>query len=416
MAKKSLLEDMKKAGIEPTGKKSLLQDIQAAGVKPTVAVNTEQQKPQGLLEKISNVAEKGLSAVSELTVAPLMRAGIRPAISLVRGIQGKNGGIETPWGKVDPYGEGVAQGKSVTGEAVGEALSVATAGLPIEKLLVAPLKGTAKWLYQSALKIPKSTLNQVLKSGETTLQAGKRLAETGLKERIWLTQGGAERAANKIDNLEGLLDDVIKKAGAEGNKISTYGLKKQIDETKKFFENAFDTDFAKKATAEIDNIYQGFKKKYGTFIPIEQAQKIKTATYSNLKKYFGELSGASQEAQKSGVRFLKEGIVKAAPETGGINKRLGALYDLDRALDSFTSRTKNLNLLGLPSKLGGAVSGLKGAVIGKGLELLEGPTLKSGTAILLNELTKAGGAGIKATKVPAINAVNYLLKKLREGK
>lgn len=375
------------------------------------AKKTSIRKPErGLLERLSGVAEKGLSTAAELTIAPLFRAGARPFVSLARGIQGKEDPVNLPFGEVKPYSA------VSTGEAVGEGISVATAALPVEKVLVAPLKGTASWLYQSALKIPKSSLNKMIKFGESTAQASKRVAKTGLDEVVWLTEGGVERTASKIDELELSLGEIISQAESAGKKISLNGIKGYIDEVKNVFKNSFDTKFAEKATKEIDEIYSNFVQKYGKEISIKQAQKIKVSTYKALKNAYGELTGASKEAQKAGVRFLKEKIVEGAPASGGVNKRLAALYDLDKALDSFSSRTKKLNLLGLGAKFGGAAGGFKGAAVGKGLDLIDAPAVKSGAAILLNLLAGGGATAIKGSKIPVANAINHLISLLTKDK
>ena len=348
---------------------------------------------------IGDVAGKGMEAAAEYSgINALGRAIERPVVSFVRGLQMKTAPVSTPFGEVKPYSE------LKPAEALGEAFTVASAGLPVERLIKTPLTKAAEILYASGAKF-----RDIKKAGKVVVSA-KEAVKTGLKERAWLTEGGVERVAQKIDDFENTLGDAIEKAKGTKLKFSRQELQSYLNEARDLFRNQFDQEAGDRALQEISRIQRTFLKRFGNEIPIEKAQRIKVETGNLLRKYYGQMSGATQEAQKQGVRFLKEKIVEVAPEVGEINKRLRSLYHLDRALGQAATRIRNLNLLGVSSKVGGAVAGPQGFVVGKLLELADSPALKSGAAIGINELAKISGRLGRATKIP----VAALIQKIAE--
>lgn len=292
------------------------------------------------------------------------------------------------------------------------ALDLTTAGLgekavaKVAQISKKPITLLAEKLYQSALK-PKA----LVKSGKVITE-GKDIAKIGLDERVWLTKGGVERVSNKIDEFEEALGAAINEAKNKGTYISTKGLKSYLNEAKTFFSNQFNTIEAEKAIKEIDQIGKGFKKKYGTKIPIEKAQEVKVATGQALKRYYNSMSSAGIEGTKQGVRYLKDEIVKNAPAVKNINERLRNLYTFDQALSKASGRIGNLNLLGLPSKIAAGVGGGKGFIVGKLLEIADAPAIKSGAAIGLNELSKGAEAITKSGRVPVSVLINNIIRAL----
>lgn len=305
-----------------------------------------------------------------------------------------------------PFGENKAFSDLSTGQKIMNVVDILTAGAPVEQGVKKPLTVAAEKLYQSALKA-----KDVVKNGKVITQATD-IAKIGLDEKVWLTKGGVEKVASKIDDFENALGTAIEQAKQKGVTISTKGLQSYLDEAKNFFANQFNVADAKKALEEIDNIGKNFVKQYGDNIPIEKAQQIKVATGQALKRYYDRMSSASIEGTKQGVRYLKDEIVKKAPQIGDINQRLSNLYQFDNALAKASTRINNLNLLGLPSKVGGAVAGTTGAVTGKLLELLDSAAIKSGTAISLDSLAKGGNAVLKGVKIPIASLLTKIVDEL----
>jgi len=343
----------------------------------------------GLLNKIASYIPEPIrkmvfqQSITNPTLAPLAAAfkltsQVEPTVAKIE--QSKNmqpGELTTP--------TNTAQKVGYYGEKVGEFLTPTGLGATA-KVIKKPLTLAAEKLYQSALK-PRD----ITKAGKIVTKS-EDIVKTGLKERVWLTQGGVERVANKIDDLEGQLGEVIDKAKSKGS-IDVNVVRSYVDDAKGFFQNQANVPEAKKSLQEIENIGKAFRKEYGPQMSIQKAQDIKVATGQALRRYYDKMSSADIEATKQIVRGLKEQIVKKAPEAGVINTRLSSLYQFDQALTKSSTRIKNLNLLGLGTKFGAAAGGSKGAVIGLIADLMDAPSVKSGAAIGLNEIGKLGGKG-----------------------
>lgn len=282
-------------------------------------------------------------------------------------------------------------------EAGGDTLGalLETASLGTYGAAKKPLTAMAEKLYQSALKPTADAL-------------AKDVVQTGLKERVWLTKGGVEKAAQKIDLLESQIGDAIQAAKDQGITISTKGIKEFVDPIRSWF-NTVDVNASKAAQKYIDTTVKDFTKKYGKEIPIEAAQELKVNTMRYLRNAYGELSNVGKETQKQMARFLKEGIAEKAPVVDTVNKRLKDLYALDQSLEGAAKRIGNLNLLGLGAKLGAAAGGKAGAAIGLVADLLDKSAIKSGAAIGLNELANLSGG---ASTIPVTALLNYVLGKV----
>lgn len=286
----------------------------------------------------------------------------------------------TPWQKVG-YAAGV----------------VAQLVVPVEKILAQPVQWAAAKMYGRALK-PSTTLAPAVR---------KAIIQTGLDERIFLTQGGVEKVTTRIDDLEATLDDAIKAGQAAGKKIKTSGLTAYLDDIKAFFSNYVDVGKAKDYVAKVDDLGTEFIKEYGDEIPIEKAQKIKVASGKILRKFYGEMSGAEVEGSKQIVRYLKDQVLESAPLVGDINKRLKALYEFDKVLARASNRIRNLNLLGLSSRIGAAAGGVQGGILGGLIDALGKPGLQSAAAIGFKKLpglvSAPVAAGVGAVREEILN-------------
>jgi hypothetical protein len=311
--------------------------------------------------------------------------------------------LKTPFGIVKDVK------KQSLGKTAMQAVDIASVALPIEKLLTTPLTKAALKLYRSGMKPA-----DIIKAGKVVTSADE-IAQTGVKERIWLTQGGVEKVARKIDVLESALGDAIDEAKGMGKKIDALALKDYVDEAKNLFQNQVGVKDAEKAISEIGSLYKNFIKKYGYEIPIEKAQEIKVATGNALKKYYNlKTSMGKIEGEKQIVRGLKEKIVEQAPMVGDVNKRLSDLYKFDQALTKASRRIRNLNLLGLPSKIAGGIGGTKGFIAGKLLEIADSPAIKSGIAINLDRLATTGQDVFKGVKIPLASLITKIIEELNQ--
>lgn len=413
-----------------------------------------------LLEKAGSAAGQGLKLASKFAFGPIgnlatsegreaargaigstVQSLAKPIVSTVSGVSGLAGlqivpkeGVNIPmFGRVSPYetsqgaaATGLAQkmGKNVTPEQVQQtkqtqfsrslndlmtgATSYLEVGAPgtgkiAEKLLT---KAATK-LYQTALK-PSTKLAP---------EVANQIVQTGLKERIWLTQGGVEAVAAKIDGFENMIGDAIEAAKGQGAKINLKGMQGYVDQVKDLFKYDVDVKAAESATKELDSLVSDFAKKYGNEIPIEEAQKIKVATGQQLKKYYDRMTSVGIEGRKQMTRFLKDKIIEKAPIVGDINARLSSLYEFDKALGQASNRINNLNLLSLGGKVltgaGATLGGAKGAALGLLGGILTSPSIKSGAAIGLDLIGKGSPAAGNAIRVPITAGLNSLLNNKR---
>jgi hypothetical protein len=366
-------------------------------------VDLPQRKP-GLLERAANIGDKTFGAAGNALFGTTAKiAGSMLGNTYENAAQAfgrkKTGVFEKT------LDQAVSTPKELAKNSVGLLLEGTTGGLgektfgKIANAVKTPLTKIATKLYTSALK-PTGKLAEIAPD----------LVKTGLKERIFLTKGGVEKVATKIDDFENQLGNVIDAAKDQGITIKTSGLKGYLDEAKKFFSDDVDIAAGKKAIKEIDRIGSDLVKKYGDEIPIDVAQRIKVATGQHLRKYYTSLSSSNIEARKQATRFLKDKIVDAAPEVGKINERLKNLYQFDQALNKAQGKVRNLNLLGLPSKIAASTKGIGGLVVGKALEYADAPAAKSAAAIGLDALAKGGGKLFNKARVPISAIANNILK------
>lgn len=252
------------------------------------------------------------------------------------------------------------------------------------KVALKAISGTPKFLQNTASKMyakilkPSTTLSQIERDA---------MVQTGLKEGITLSEAGIEKVTNRINNFEEQLGTAINNAASKDGKIKTSDLKIFVEETKKWFQNISDVKYSKNAIKDIEAVYNNFVKKYGKYIPVDEAQKVKTATYRWLKNAYNELASPVKEANKQLVRGLKEGIVDIAPQVGDINKRLKALYAFDEALEKTANRMKNKNLLGLGDIIGLSAGNKVGVMIAILRRIMDG-TSGSVIAIQMNRIGK----------------------------
>ena len=284
----------------------------------------------------------------------------------------------------------------------------------VGRLVKTPLTWAAEKLYQSALK-PSTKLAK---------DDVKKIVSSALEHKLFVTNGGVEKLGEKIDMFEKQLGGAIDEATKAGKKVSLDGLQGYVDEAKKFFTNAFDVKAAKNAVKELDGLVKSFVKEHGKDLAPDVAQKIKVTTMRAVRKYYGELSGASIEGQKQGARYLKDQIIKL---TGGaaddINKRLGALYELDQQLNRAVNRSGNVNILGMGTKAGAlagagaaAITGdLKAgavAALGVAADILDRAGVKSSVAVGVNELGKFLSSTAQKGRIPAVVLISKILEQI----
>ena len=267
-------------------------------------------------------------------------------------------------------------------EDIPDDLMMGAAGEAISVLGEGALKKVAEKLYQSALK------------PSTAIQPGKvqELVQTGLNEKILLTQHAKDVVAGKIDALDDAIGNAIQFAEDSGKTVSASEIKPFIESSKKFFGTQFDVKAGEKAISELDDFYTNFVTKYGDELPPTVAQQLKRDTMALLRQSYGQLSTVSFEGQKAGAAGLRTGIEKATEGVAGeINKKMAKFIELDEVLDKAVTRFGNSNLFSLTGSVIGTAAAGGGfpGVVAAGLSSLgTSAPFKSAAAIVLNELGK----------------------------
>lgn len=199
---------------------------------------------------------------------------------------------------------------------VGLAANVGIQSIPmfvggmIGKAAQPSMEASAKRVMQSALK---PTI--------ADLRTGKAASaiDTLLKEGANVTPGGVAKLRAKIYNLNGEITKAVEASPATIDKRAVAEeLRGTLDKFTKQVNPGADTAAIESAwTQFLQHPLLAGKNE----IPVQLAQEMKQGTYRALgQKSYGELKGASTEAQKALARGLKNEISAAVPEVAALNK------------------------------------------------------------------------------------------------
>ena len=402
---KDVEEVAMKLGLKKQSAPSMqIEQNKKSGISGTI--NKAKEFSKSAFKTAGNILEGAGKMLVNPNVNALQTGIMQPVRQVQKAIPGGKTGQET---YQSPFGELRDIEQMGAGEKATKVFDVASVGLPIENIVKKPLTIAAQKLYGSALKA-----RDIIKFGKVVTSADD-ITKIGLKEKIWLTQGGVEKVANRIDDFEAMLGDAIEAGKSKGG-IAVNEVVKYVDEAREFFQNQANRKEAKLAMQYLDDLKKGFRKDFGPYMSLDKAQKVKVATGQELKKYYNTMSSSAIEGEKQLVRGLKEKIVEKAPIVGDINARLSNLYKFDVALQKAVNRSKNLNLLGLGTKFGAAAAGSKGALVGILADLVDNPAIKSGVAINLDRLAGKTGGVIKNAKIPIASLIDYIREELSGGK
>lgn len=186
-------------------------------------------------------------------------------------------------------------------------------------------------------------------------------------------------------------------AQARGVMIDPQDVVRRLDGMKQKFANQVNPEAD---LAAIDAAKQEFLKNNPNAIAAATAQDIKSGTYSQLRGKYGELSSATNEAQKALARGIKEELETQFPEIKGLNAKEGQLINLDGALERAVRRVNNRDIFSLGGKLAAGTGAAVGAATGEtaaggaaGLALhyvLSDPMVQSKLAIAISKGAKGG--------------------------
>lgn len=313
----------------------------------------------------------------------------------------------------------------------GKAASVANAvsqaadplvGLPraAAKLVPAELKARAaagmsekaSKMYQSSLKPPPGSY----KASEV-----EAMVNSGLDNRIPVSRKGLGIARDKIDAMNKTVADKIATGAAEGKTVDPDRVAKYTDRSMEAFKTVDPADQSPIAGVrdrfiaehsdtvpytKIAPATEGVSDTTGYVpvgmgetripkpIPIDEAQKLKSNTYRDIRDSYGEQASAVRETKKDLARGLKDGILDHFPELRELGQNEKVMIDLENTLERFANRQGNRDMVGLggPAKiLTGATMGGAGEVAGMLAAVMEKPEVKSRIAIALRSASRKIG-------------------------
>lgn len=300
------------------------------------------------------------------------------------------------------YGSDIQQKNYAGAAGGGTGLAAQVLGPKITE--TAPVKSTFGRLLLLG-KTPEAAYESALKPS-TTLGAAERtkLAQTGLSEGVPVSQKGLEKLGSLIDDINSQIAGKIK--FNPNVPINKFKVASRLGQTAQKFSTQVSPSSDLSAISDVGN---DFLNTAPNPIPAVEAQAMKQGTYRALgDKAYGELKGASVEAQKSLARGLKDELAQQFPELKELNARDGRLLDLQDSLERAVGRIGNHQLIGVGTPIAaGAVkavsgSGKLGAVAGVMKAVLDNPNVKSHLAIAL--ASKGTPGFLQAAKIAAYSA------------
>lgn len=219
-------------------------------------------------------------------------------------------------------------------------------------------RGATSLLSQGGRAVYRGYLKPSL-SGRL-LPKAKEIVETGIREAIPVTEGGAARLDKLRADLGGEVDRIL------SNATGDVDLHDVADQVRQFAQKEYyrpgqataDYEAAIKVADSIDKhpsigLPPGAQPTSVRVSPMA-ANDLKRGMQARVAESYGVEAGAKVEAQKTGARGLRTGIEAVAPTVGPVNQRLGRLTELSDAIDRAVGREGNRNqFMGVPSILAG---------------------------------------------------------------
>ena len=254
----------------------------------------------------------------------------------------------------------------------------------------ATAKGAAKVaprLYESALK-PSTALSSAERANAV---------QTALQNNIPVSANGLEKINARIAGLNQAIKDQI--AADPTRPISPGPAIQRLQQARARFANQVNPQsdlaaFDNAGDEFLDQLRSGPGKAVRN-LTADEAQAMKQGTYRALgNKSYGELKGATVEAQKALARGLKDEIATQFPEIGQLNAAESKLLDLQPVLERAVNRISNHQLLGIGTPIAGLTTEVLTGSSPAGMAafalkmVLDNPAVKSRLAIALSKGAK----------------------------
>lgn len=296
------------------------------------------EAPLALATGIGAAAIGGWKGIGNILAGNGLDAAAK-SVEETQGYQPKTGVGQAIVGAVTAPIEKASEGLGMIGQSVA-----GDEGELVGKMIVPAIGAVAGYrpMVSGANSAATATRNAVSSLGEKSQAGAQKLMLNALKPTPkQYMSGEAEIAASEL--LKRDLSPNTKGVIALENRIAQ--LKQEIADSIQGSDaviskqrvldrlNAVRDRFIKTANPETDlaaiqAARQGFVEHPlipGETLPVQLAQDIKQATYSELRKKYGELGTAQTEAQKALARGLKEEIATKVPEVIPLNAEESAL-------------------------------------------------------------------------------------------
>lgn len=334
-----------------------------------------------------------------------------------------------PWGSGVPhlaYGAGEKVSDAATGMGASPEVS-AGLGYGTNVLTQAiPALATGKFAGEAAAPALQAGGRALMKSAVkptlSDLQSGDAAKgiETMLKQGYSPTKGGVEAMQKRIGELGDEVTQAIANSTATINKNAVADrLRSAVDKFKTQVNPQADLAAIQKAWTEF-LAHPDLAGK--TDMSVQLAQAMKQGTYRSLgDKPYGELSGASTEAQKQLARGLKEEVSAAVPGVANANAMQGELMNAKSIAERRALMEGNKNPVSLGASIGAAMQNPM-ATIGlwanssAAAKAALARMLYSGSERIPQAAGSAGGAALMAGSGKAPTDQELLAEALRKQK
>lgn len=193
-----------------------------------------------------------------------------------------------------------------------------------------------KRLMQSAVKPSTALL-------ENYNTSAPKLVKTLLDEGVNVTQGGVEKLDALLTAKNAEIANAIASSPAEVSALKVAG---RLNSTAKTMLNQVNPEADLAAVSDVGQQFLNHPRLTGPTMSVADAQALKQGTYRQLAGKYGELSSASNEAQKALARGLKEEIASAVPGVAQLNAEDSALMAAREAVGRRVALSGNRDPVG----------------------------------------------------------------------
>lgn len=296
------------------------------------------------------------------------------------------------------------------------------------------VRATGKLADPAAAAVSTNLTRGALRGGFTTVtpeETVTRAAEAANAGSVPFSKAGLQQVTDAISDLQKQKVSLTGRGTAAGKTIDPKSIVFDLEKLRDHYEVQA---FPPKDMKQIDDVIADFKSRHKGPISVDEAEALKEGTYSN-NKYGAKAPphmAATEAAEKTVARVLKEELEKQIPELSDLNASQKKLLDLrgilkpavNKYLNSggFTGHLKKELFTKEGAVKTAAIAGTSGYVsgnpaLGGGIAavqaVLSDPRVKQRIAVMINQARKNnparwGTPGMKAATARAASLATAL--------